>query len=210
MAGVEVSFSRHSPTGFRHYEAVTGEDGGFAFPALPVGEYQVTWSPRDDPGYPRRHLPGALPVRGQGVSDLLLPLPRGVRLTGTVENLGTVPREWLSVSAGALPADAPRRSFAQGTLEPSGELELRGLEPGTWEVLVRAQGREVRETVEIPEDAGPEMRLEAPIVPPAGHDVPGTLFLDGEPLEGARIGLRSTGPEGATGLGAYEPTSRPT
>lgn len=206
MAGVEVSFSRHSPTGFQHYEAITGEDGDFAFPALPVGEYQVTWSPSDDPGYPRRHLPGALPVRGQGVNDLVLPLPRGVRLTGTVENLSTVPRERLSVSAGTLPDDAPRRSFAQGTLEPSGELELHGLEPGTWEILVRAHGREVREMVEIPEDAGPEMRLDAPIALPVGHDVVGTVFLDGEPLEGARIGLTSTGPEGATGLGAYEPS----
>jgi hypothetical protein len=206
VAGVEVSFSRHALSGYQHYEAVTGEDGGFAFPALPVGEYQVTWKPGDDSGYPRRHLPEALPVRGQSVTDIVLPLPRGVRLTGTVENLGTVPREWLSVSAGTLPADAPRRSFAQGTLDPGGAFELHGLEPGTWRILVKAQGREVRETVEIPEDAGPEMRLEAPIVLPVGHDVPGTVFLDGEPLEGARIDLTSAGPEGATGLGAYEPS----
>jgi len=179
--------------------AVTGADGGYAFPRLSAGSYTVTITTPD--GYVATSPPSRTePVAGTDVTAVDFDLARLGAIDGTVRTDGGTP-----IGGAVIDVSGPGAP-QQVTTDADGTYGLGGLPPGTYEVIVRTPtgstvvGAGTR-TVVISDAGeaveGQDFTLAAVVVPPSPSPSP-------DPSAGTGAGSGDSGVSGrlpATGLG---------
>lgn len=121
---------------------VTDRQGAFMFDDLPAGEFTLEASkPAFLPLAYGARAPGepGVPIRlleGESQSGIVIALPRGAVITGTIRDWAGTPAADLTVSAFRLFDDAPASAAGSATTDDRGVFRMFGLGPGDYIVGV--------------------------------------------------------------------------
>jgi uncharacterized GH25 family protein len=184
-------------------KSFTAEDGSFVLENVPSGAMNVIASAT---GYSASRLNVDVP-EGKTVSDIVLELEQGVRLTGRITAPGGGPLADATVTVQPSPtgAFALTGSVRRATTDANGEYSLEGLSPGEETIGVsHAKYNSVAKTVVL---KGKETKLDVTLE--GGMTVSGVVVTDsGAPVADAEVEAYSAGAGGerarTNASGAFE------
>ncbi len=171
--GVRIELRLDGPGEMRRYQAMSASDGGFSFPRVVDGSYDVA---AEKDGYGRAELRRGLEVTGGPVDDLEVLLQRGASVVGRLLGL-----EFDELATVRVEAERDAESGRHGTVDYEGRYEINNLGPGVWLVKAQVRGgrRQAEARVMIEPGSGPLTRdLEFG----GGITFSGRVSYGGEPL----------------------------
>lgn len=180
VVGAKVTLARRSEAAPREYRTLSDLDGGFAFPRVAAGRYELETSRR---GYAPSPVVGPIDVGDRALEGLELVLPPGARVVGRIE--GLEPWQWAAV---VVEAESSGRT-ATGLVDHAGGYEIADLAPGPWQLTASLEGgRRVARAVAVIET---DRRVaEQDLVFGGGLALSGLALYDDWPLEGALVSVR--------------------
>lgn len=175
-----------------------GPDGSFAIPVEAPGDYGLRV---EAPGFvpyttPRDDL---LNVGSEPVEGLVVRLERGGRIVGRISGLDE--DEWSRVEVRAQRSEPPQEHRI-GQVDHRGRYEIGSIDAGTWVVTATTDQppRQVTREVVVPETGG-ETPLDLAF-PEHELTLRGQVLLDGNPVSGAQVYVRSAADPQGSPVGA--------
>ncbi|HEY7641100.1 MAG TPA: carboxypeptidase-like regulatory domain-containing protein [Steroidobacteraceae bacterium] len=165
----------------------TKDDGVFSYSHLPAGSYALTGATAA--GRVKQEIELA---PGERRSDMILTVMAGRTLRGTLRGLRPEQLKDVNVSARS------QRQYFFAMVDEQGAYALNGLPPGQVTLEIRAGGRHVQKTVDVPADR--DMVFD--IVFPAGARLSGRVTRGGKPFANETVWMNSADPHADTGYRA--------
>lgn len=160
------------------YTAVSDADGGFAFPAVAAGSYDLR-AGRE--GYAEVETEAAVRVAARPVEGLEVVLRRGGRITGRLLGLG-----FEELAAAEVAAEAEHGRIRKGAVDHQGNYEIPDLAPGDWLVRGSVRGRSRQAEARATLDPGTR-EVERDLRFGGGLTLAGSVSHAGAPLPEARV-----------------------
>jgi hypothetical protein len=183
VGGARIYISGSVPGVNARYETTTDGEGRFVLEAVAAGEY---WAEASTPSSELRPARLRFEARPPRADDVVFTLRRGIEVTGAVR--GVPPDELAAVEIQATSEDAlGMQVAARGYVARDGAYYLEGVTPGSWSIEAAWEGAAARARLTVEEET---VALDGPeLVFSERYTVSGTVFYQGRPYPGVRIGL---------------------
>jgi protocatechuate 3,4-dioxygenase beta subunit len=198
VAGAAVGVARFQGGGSVHQGRTTGADGSFRAAGLEGRGFHVTASKEG-------HVAASVADVDPAAGPLTLTLRRGGSIAGVVVDPDGKAVTAFRVTTKRTDDDAPPDPMAaMGFMDfggnrfndPAGKFRVDGLEPGTWEVTVRATDLAPGRVADVKVEAG--KTADVKVAMPRGAVLGGIVVRGaaGTPVAGAKVSLSTAGPFG--------------
>lgn len=192
VAGVAVRLQPLSHAESR--QEISRSDGSFALLGVPDGAYRMYGSHRE---LGETSLEEPLTLRGDDLSGIELRYEGGSTIRGRI--LGLNLDELAAIRVRSF-SDTGRGQWTRPDYE--GNFVLEGVAPGTWTLMANSSGRQVNETVEVPEGVS---EVEVELEFRSGLTLAGRVLLGSEPMrEGSVAANRSDGSGSGSGSSGFD------